>query len=296
MTKKKLADVWAFGMILYTLFMYKEPFPGLDKIKIQNVNEDELSELFGEKKIGSKALKNLLMECCKLKPSERGSFRKIIEKEKVRFSEILRELDLTETLIVEIWDKASNEYKTKDIEFSKFHEYLIKYFSLEKKPEEAYYLKEALRLPFLLKLGVQDPKYMTRDNFGILARLFKFTKKNDVSFVTRIVEVFKADWFYGGVDRMESQKHLEHLTKNKPDGSTYFIIRYASSKQLCFTFQRDAKWENSVIETSTAISKDGGYSKYVEQFKTRVQLKHEPVTTLYKTFKSYGVSTPTKKT
>jgi len=202
-------------MLLYTLFTYKEPFPGADKIKIQNVTEDELSKLFDEKKIGSKTLKNLLMDCCKLKPADRLSFRKIIDKEKKIFPEILRELDLTETLIEDIWDKALKEYNTKDIEFSKFHEYLIKYFKLEKKPEEAYYLKEALRLPFLLKLGEQDPKYMTRDNFGILARLFKVTKKNDDSFTTRIVEVFKADWFYGSVDRNESQKQLEYLTKKK---------------------------------------------------------------------------------
>jgi len=279
-------------MLLYTLFTYKEPFPGADKKNIQNVTEDELSKLFD--RIGSKALKNLLMDCCKLKPNDRLNFHKIIkDKEKSKFPEILKDFDLTETLIEEIWDKALKEYKTKEIEFSKFHEYLIKYFKLEKKPEDAYYLKEALRLPFLLKLGEQDPEYMTRDNFGILARLFKVTKKNDDSFTTRIVEVFKADWFYGGVDRIESQKQLEHFSKKKSDGSTYFIVRYAGQKQLCFTHQKDAKtWEHSCIETSTAISKEG-YSKYVTQYQTRLRLKHEPVTSLYKTFNPYA---PTKKT
>jgi len=81
-TVKKAADVWAAGMILYTLFTYKEPFPNSDvKNTIQNITEDGLSKLF--ENLGSKTLKNLLMDCCKLK--DRLTFREIIGKyEKIK--------------------------------------------------------------------------------------------------------------------------------------------------------------------------------------------------------------------
>jgi len=284
---KKPADVWAYGMLVYTLFSYKEPFPnGADAKKIQNVNEDELSKLFDS--LNSKALKIILMDCCKRAPNDRFTFRKIIDKyEKSQFPQILKELDLTEILIQTIWEKALKVTKTttKDnIEFKAFYDYLSnKYFKLQKKPEEAFYLKEALRLPYLLKSGEPDPNLMTRDYFGVLARLFKFTKKKDETFIARIVEVFKADWFYGVVDRMEAQKQLEALAAKKKDSYIYFIVRFANSRQFCITYKKDANnWENSNIDPAQAL-KDGGYAKYVSQLQLKI-LRHELIPSLYKTF------------
>jgi len=283
---------------LYTLFTYKEPFPVGEgnsdvKKKIQSVTDDELLKLFDS--VGSKALKSILVECCKRAPNERVTFRKIIDKhEKVQFPQILKDLDLTETLIQSIWESALKECKvTKDIEFKHFYDYLTKYFKI-KKPEEAYYLKEALRLPFLLKLGEPDPTYMTRDNFGILAKLFRFTKKTDDTFIARIVEVFKSDWFYGCVDRMEAQKHLDVLQQKKSDGLRYFIVRYANSRQFCFTYKKDENnWENGNIEPIQAV-KDG-YAKYVSQFHLKL-LRHELIPALQKTFNPYKETTPTTQT
>jgi len=209
-------------MLLYTLFSYKEPFHGSDANAIQSVTVEKLTKLFDDSEIKSKTLKTLLLECCKRDPKERPTFRKIIDKyEKKLFPQILVELDLTESLIQEIWDKAAEHCKLpknpREIEFQQFYEFLVKYFALnpEKKPEEVYYLKEALRLPFFYKLGQSDPKNMPRDNFGILARLFRFGKKKDETFIQRIVEVFKSDWFYGTVDRTEAQNKLEDLAKRK---------------------------------------------------------------------------------
>jgi len=122
---------------------------------------------------------------------------------------------MTDTLILIIWEKAMKDCKatTKDIEFKKFYDFLLEYFHLEKKPEESHYLKEALRLPTLKKLNEPDPNYISYDDFAILGRLFKLTKKEDESFIKRIVEVFKADWFYGCVDRTEAQRQLDALQK-----------------------------------------------------------------------------------
>jgi len=204
-------------------------------------------------------------------------------------------LDVTETITDNIWEKALKDCKakTKDsIEFKKFNDFLVEYFHLKKKPEEAHYLKEALRLPYFLKLGVPDPTYITRDNFAVLGRLFKFTKKADESFIQRIVDVFKADWFYGGVDRNEAQKQLEAVQKSKSEG-TYFIIRFANSQQLCFTYKKDANnWDNSNIEASQALK---GYVNYINQYTAPQQkvFKHEPVKTLQKTFSPY--QSPKKK-
>jgi len=282
--------VWSVGMLLYTLFTYKEPFPDVKK-KIQSVTDNELSKLFGDN-ITSKTLKTLLMDFCKRTPSDRLTFRKIIDKFEKNQSQnqILKELDFTETLIQIIWEKAKEDCKaTNDIEpidFNMFYLFLFGYCQV-KKPEEAhsYYLKEALRLPYFLKLGEPDPKYMTRDNFGVIARLFKLTKKNDDSFLQRIVDLFKEDWFYGGVDRIEAQRQLEATQRKKSDG-TYFIVRFASSKQLCFTFKKDEKepqdWENSTIDTNNALKP--GYAKYISQFVLLKGLKHDPIAAL-KTFK-----------
>jgi len=173
------------------------------------------------------------MDCCKRVPSERLTFCKIIEKYKM--NEILKELDKTETEIQNIWKKAISKCKgDKDnIDFKKFLLFLIDYFRLKNKHEEKYYLKEALRLPFFLQLGAADPTSITYDHFGAVGRLFKFIKKKDDGFIQRIVELFKSDWFYGTVDRTEAIKQLE---ANKRKG--YFIVRFANSKQLCFTYQK----------------------------------------------------------
>jgi len=160
------------------------------------------------------------MDCCKRTPKDRLTFRKILDKyEKGQLIDnILKDLDVTETYIQTIWEKASLKCKatnSKDIDFKKFYEFLIQYFHLLKKPEEAHYLKEALRLPFFLKLEQPDPTIMTRENFGQLGKIFMLTKKKDSGFIQRMVEVFKSEWFYGFVDRLEAQNQLEALSKKR---------------------------------------------------------------------------------
>jgi len=114
--------------------------------------------------------------------------------------------------------------------------------------------------------------------------------------------VFKADWFYGCVDRDDAQKKLETLTNNKRgllSPPVFFIVRYANSKQLCFTFQNlDGKWENSNIDPNLAFQ-DNGYVKYVTQFQKNMEAKmnqhiwnshkftHETVPNILKTFKPF---------
>jgi len=239
------------------------------------------------------------MDCCKKKPDERLTFSKIIDKyvKTQYFKEILKELDATENIILYIWENALKAgsptlpKENKEIEFTKFYDFLIKHFRL-KKPEEIYYLKEVLRLPYFLKLGVPDPPTMTRENFAVIGSLFKFTKKRDDSFIERMLEVFKAEWFYGTVDRLEAQKQLEALTKSKNSTTPYFIVRFANSKQLCFTYKKkDGNWDHSNIEPGVALERES-YAKYIEWWAQTNRIKHDPVTSLQKSFQPYN---PPKK-
>jgi len=236
--------------------------------------------------LNSKTLKNLFMDCCKPSPKDRLTFREIIGKyDQKSVLQILKELDLTETLIESIW---SSELKCKEqyIDFNTFHAELIKYFRIQKKPEAIHYLKEALRLPFFLKFGQPDPLHMTRDKFGVIGRIFRFTKQKDDGFIERIVELFKSDWFYGCVNREEAQKQLEAFSKKKSDG-IHFIVRFSNSNQLCFTYKNANIWENSIIEPDRVFTKEG-YAKYVEQYQQRSKFnKHEVVPSLQKTFSPY---------
>jgi len=125
---------------------------------------------------------------------------------------------------------------------------------------------------------------MTRENFGILAGLFKFTKKKDDTFLQRIVEVFKAPWFYGSVDRAEAEKQLEPSAKKQTD-YIYFIVRFCNAKKFCFTFKKDNKWEHCNIEPADGFS-EGGYDKYVLKYRPKT-MKHEPISSLQKTFAPY---------
>jgi len=71
----------------------------------------------------------------------------------------------------------------------------------------------------MLKQGQDDPKNITLENFRIVCNIFKLSKNKDDTFIRRIVEVFKAEWFYGSVDRLESQRQLEvqaDKKKNEP--------------------------------------------------------------------------------
>jgi len=234
------------------------------------------------------------MDCCKLRPNDRLTFKAIAAKyNESYFTQVLKGIDITETLIQNIWDEALLECKaTKDIEFKKFHEFLIGYFRL-KNPEEKHYLKQALKLPFLLKTEA-DPPYMTRDNFGHVGRLFKFTKKKDNDFIKRVVEVFKADWFYGSIDRVECEKQLKALAdKNKNSTPINCIVRYANSRQLCLTYQKkDNVFEHCCIEPADAMSA-GGYAKFVTNYYSSKILKHELVSSLRKSFSPY--TSPNKK-
>jgi len=129
------------------------------KKKFQNVDEKQISNLFDG--LGSKTLKSILIDCCKIIPKDRSTFRKILDKyEKSAPPSIIKELDVTETIINSIWTTALTKFKaTNDIEFGPFYDFLVKYFKLSK-PEEYHYLKEALRLTFFFKIfwprSIQD--------------------------------------------------------------------------------------------------------------------------------------------
>jgi len=294
--------VWSFGMLFYTLFTYKEPFANSEDKKKKATDDKELSKLFDN--VRSSTLKTFLLNCCNPNPENRLSFSKIVEiSEKDNFfPQILKELDLTEVVINTIWNEAlkSLEVSKDTFKFKDFHKFLVKYLALDKKPEEAHYLKQALRLTYFIKSSEKDPPNIPRENFTIVCRLFKFANENDKEgFVQRIVEVFKADWFYGSVDRMDAQKQLEDLTNKKKSPLMYYIVRYSNSKQFCITFPRKEKdpkgniWEHAIIDADLAV-KDGGYFKYVTNFKQTL-LKHETVPTLVKTFKPYSKTKKTKK-
>jgi len=228
------------------------------------------------------------------------SFSKIVEltdKENF-FSDILKQLDFTETVIKDIWQEAEKECKekiskegkeTEVVGFEKFYQFLSdKYLVLDKNSDRPHYLKQALRLPILLKATEPDPKYITCDNFGTVCRLFKFTgEKDKEGFIQRIVEVFKAEWFYGCVDRPEVEKQLELYASKKDSSAFYFIVRYANSKQLCITFRKGSKsFEHANVDPVIAM-REGGYFDYVKNFQ-KTKLKHELIPTLVKTFKPYS--------
>jgi len=209
--------------------------------------------------------------------------------------EPFKQIDITESIIQKIWEDAlvqCEEKETKDIPFKTFYPYLIEYFSLKEKPEEAHYLKEALRLSFSLKASQPDPSKITLDNFGVIVRLFNFCKEKDEGFIKRMVEVFNADWFYGCVDRMDAQNQLAALTKQrKLSNMMYFIVRFANSKQLCFTYQKkDGSWENANIDPNIACTNQG-YVNYVKQYSI---LKYEDVS-IQKTFTQYKPNVNKKK-
>jgi len=214
----KKADVWSYGMLLYTLFTYKEPFPKMNddevKKKVGKIQEKEVIDLFNKenKNLGN-TLTQLLLDCCKPDPSQRISFKEILEKSDKLFPKILVELDVTESISQKIWDDAILQLKPQEkgiLDFKGFFKFLCdKYFILKPKTEERHYLKAALRLPYMLKQGQDDPKNITLENFRIVCNIFKLSKNKDDTFIRRIVEVFKAEWFYGSVDRLESQRQLE---------------------------------------------------------------------------------------
>jgi len=288
------ADVWSFGMLLYTLFTYKEPFERSNtKEKIKKITEEQLLKQF--KDIKSPTLVQLLGDCCKRDPSQRLSFSKIIQKyDKAKLTNILSELDITAGITTEIWKAATSDGK--EIPFKKFIEFLVDYFSIKPDTEEHHYLKEALRLPSLLKQQAPDPQTITFEQFSIICQLFKINKEKDDGFIKRIVEVFKADWFYGCVDRTDAQNKLERFKAKKGSSGWFssppvlFIIRYANSKQLCFTYQKkDGTWENSNIDPNIAIQ-DNGYVQYITKYqKSMLGLKHELVPHLQKTFSSFPI-------
>jgi len=278
----KAADVWSFGMLLYTLYTYKEPFENVPDLKknIQKVTEEELSKLFN---INSSLLKNLLMDCCHLEPSKRSPFHEI--KKKIQYPQILQELDKTESLTEKIWGEAT---KSDHMPFNSFYIFLSKYFGLKKNTEEAHYLKELLRLSFTLKVGETEPANMTYDNFRVICRLFKINQERDKGFIERMIEVFRSDWFYGYVDREDAQKQLDALaiSKKKKDPPTNYIVRFANSKKLCVTFKKkDGTWENANIEPHVAME-HCGYISYVNEYATKMNITYEQIH-LLKSFKSF---------
>jgi len=132
---------------------------------------------------------------------------------------------------------------------------------------------------------------MTRENFGHVGRLFKLTKKRDNDFIKRVIEVFEADWFYGYVDRIEAEKQLNALAKKEKSNLTFYIVRFATSKQLCFSYpKKDGTFEHSNIDPADALN-GGGYRKYVSNYQRKF-LKHERVSSLQKSFTPYS---PNKK-
>jgi len=283
------ADVWSFGMLLYTLFTNKAPFDGPSyeevKNKIKKCTEDDLKALFSPLR---PAVVAVLKKFCKIVPSERLSLSKF-ENENCKgepFLEILKEMDATKGITNQIWEKAMKLAETKSkyheneksIEFNEFYNFLQDYFKINN-PEEAHYLKEALRMVNRLQNG--DPKTMSYQKFEILCNIFQFTEPNDPWFIKRIVQLFKQDWFYGAVDRGQAQVSISKNSSKKEK----FIVRFSNNDKLCITFKDKEKrkdgWEHAVIDDAAWTA--SGYKSYIEDFAKTKGLEHENID-LEKTF------------
>jgi len=230
-----------------------------------------------------------LGDCCKKDPSQRLTFNQITDKyEKLKqFHNILEELEKTDAIIEEIWNDAMSicTASNRGFEFNSFFSFLIEHFSLtqEKHEEQRYYLKQALRLPFGRMPLNRDPDYISREYFGIVCNLFKFTDAKDPGFIERILDVFKAEWFYGCVDREDVQRKIEDKSQKDMRGSSgwiqsilslsgnstispvNFIVRYANSKRFCFTYKMKDTWYHNNIEPQDAYKRHG-YSNFVSEY------------------------------
>jgi len=273
-------------MLMYTLFTYKEPFADCIqnvKEKIHKINNEDLSKLFAE--IRSNCLKELLLDCCKCDPSKRLTFSQLFGNKNTFNETILKELDLSLKLADEIWKEAmQNEKDAKEIEFKEFFQFLLQKFALKENNEQSHYLKQAIRVIYTKKPNDNDPSTMTLDHFRTLCRLFALTE-HDEDFIRRIVEVFEAPWFYGCVERTDAENQLTLANKKKTEN--YFIVRYASSKKLCFTFQmKNLPFDHQNIEFNDAVKSDG-YVNFVHAYTKKKGLIHTPITGLPKTFKPF---------
>jgi len=191
-------------------------------------------------------------------------------------------MDTTKGITEDIWEKR-NKVKVpqnrKHIEFNEFYDFLQAYFKI-KNPEEAHYLKEALRMVYRSKVQSADPITMSHQKFEVLCNIFQFTESNDPWFIKRIVQLFEQDWFYGAVDRIQAQ---ESISKKKKD---IFIVRFSNYDKLCITFKDNKKkdWEHAVIDDVAWTT--SGYKCYIEDFAKQSGLEHENIS-LEKTFKPF---------
>jgi len=246
----------------------------------------KIKDLFGKPKIPSKTLQELLLDCCKINPSQRLSFEKLEakydSKEDDLFSKILQEMDNTATVINKIWNDAISSKKisptAQGVEFKKFFEFLTNdCFKLTSNGEGYHYLLQALRLPFWIKPYDEDPKYISREQFEKVCNLFKFTKEDEKSsydnFIKRIVDIFSRKWFYGSVQRENVQAALDKkgspLIFNWWTSTINYIVRFSAQGQFCITFKNKSSptgFENATIDPTAALNADG-YSSYIKKYK-----------------------------
>lgn len=241
------ADVYSFGIVLWEIFMQKEPFEQFEnykEFKRAVCKDNERPEI---PKSCPASLAALMAQCWDKDPSVRPSFTQIIS--------ILEQI----TVDVCISDEAGNRFwkshflgKDK-VGWAEFVGTIAKALGLS-------YTKDDLRFRSFQALlaekaldGMAD-ELVKPDSFG---KLLAWFGPMEVAMLDRMRELLQQPWFHGSI---ETDEAVAVLTGEGPGA---YIVRLSSSTPGCFTITKVSK-KGTITHQRINFSPQKGYTLQIQ--------------------------------
>jgi len=236
------SDMWAYGMVLYALVTWKNPYSdakdyGEVAAKIKGNTLPELP------KNTPQSLREMIQKCWAQKPEDRGDFLSLTAEEsgesvfKKIFNDAIHESDKEAALIWKSVQAAAPDEGGKKGDSFPWNVFAPVFFEKMGVKDPSHAQIKCIQALMQLGYNAQDTAPVTHEHYHHFVQIFTPIRPSK-DFISSVVELCKQDYFYGIAPRASTEAVLNKAVidkkKQKSIFTSYFYNRSGSILSLLY--------------------------------------------------------------
>jgi len=235
------SDMWSYGMFLYALVPWKNPYAdskdyGEVVAKLKGFTLPELP------KNTPQTLREMIQKCWAHKPEDRGDFLALTAEEsgesvfKKIFLDAIHESDLEAAAIWKAVQAAAPQEGGKKGDTFPWNVFAPVFFEKMGIKEPSSVQVKCIQALMGLGFNAQDTAPVTHDNYHHFTQIFTPIRPSK-DFISSVVELCKQDYFYGIAPRASTETVLNKAVGEKKNKNPFLLrISTTGSVRFCLSY------------------------------------------------------------